>query len=380
MKYLRLILRNLTRNRRRTILTMLSIAVLMAIFVVVATLPTIANHYIHASASSLRIVCHNRAGLFFKLPESYRRPILASQYVSAASGFEFFPGIYRDPRDPIPAYGVDADQFEGIWADWGVTPEAAEHFRSLRTAVIVAPAVMRRFGWHVGQRFTLRGTADPVSLNMEVIGSLKDTAPPDAMLFRRDYLEESLNGPGMVNTFWLSAKGPQSVPLALEEIKQRFANSGAEMECEEEAVFVSNMARGARSVIRMLQSIGYIVVVVVALIAGNTAAMSIRERAEELGVMRAMGFEKKTLFAILIGECLAIAIIGGLAGAAISQAILRALPLINASFGPFGYVTIPGSVLILCLFFSVAIGVVSGIFPAAAQLRNDVMSSLRRIA
>jgi len=52
----------------------------------------------------------------------------------------------------------------------------------------------------------------------------------------------------------------------------------------------------------------------------------------------------------------------------------------NASFGPFGYVTIPGSVLILCLVFSVAIGVVSGIFPAAAQLRNDVMSSLRRIA
>jgi putative ABC transport system permease protein len=210
---------------------------------------------------------------------------------------------------------------------------------------------MRRFGWHVGQRFTLRGTADPVSLNMEVIGSLKDTAPPDPMLFRRDYLEESLNRPGMVNTFWLSAKGPQPVPLALEEIKQRFANSGAEMECEEEVVFVSNMARGSRSVIRMLQSIGYIVVVVVALIAGNTAAMSIRERAEELGVMRAMGFEKKTIFAILIGECLAIAIIGGLTGAAISQAILRALPLINASFGPFGYVTIPGSVLILCLVF-----------------------------
>jgi hypothetical protein len=29
--------------------------------------------------------------MFFKLPESYRRPILASEHVRAASGFEFFP-------------------------------------------------------------------------------------------------------------------------------------------------------------------------------------------------------------------------------------------------------------------------------------------------
>jgi len=296
MKYLPLILHNLMRNRRRTILTTLSIGLSMAIYAVVATLPAIATRYIKASASSLRIVCHNKAGLFYPLPEAYRRPILAAAHVRAASGFVFFGSIYRDPHEQVAAYAVDPDQFDAVWPDWGVTSALAAQFRQLRTAIIVAPPMMRRFAWHVGQRITLRGTGYPVSLTMEVIGQLKETAPPDAMSFRRDYFEEALLNPGRVNTFWVAAADTQSVPLILQEFKKTFANSGNEVDCEEESVFVTNMAAGIKPLIIVLQSIGLIVVMMIGLVAGNTAAMAVRERAGELAVMRALGFETRIIF------------------------------------------------------------------------------------
>jgi putative ABC transport system permease protein len=214
---------------------------------------------------------------------------------------------------------------------------------------------------------------------MEVIGQLKETAPPDAMLFRRDYLEEALLNPGRVNTFWIAAADSQSVPLILQESKKTFANSGNEVDCEEESVFVTNMAAGVKSVIIVLQSIGFIVVVIVGLVAGNTAAMAVRERAGELAVMQALGFETRIIFSTVVAENLAIALAGGILGAAASPGMLRSLPMLSASLGPLAYIHIPLSVLTKCLLMSTLIGVSSGVLPAAIQLRKDVVQSLRQI-
>jgi cell division protein FtsX len=63
VKYLALILKNLFRNKRRTALTVFSIAVSLFIFSALVSLPTVANQILADTASSTRIVTHNKSGL-----------------------------------------------------------------------------------------------------------------------------------------------------------------------------------------------------------------------------------------------------------------------------------------------------------------------------
>jgi hypothetical protein len=70
VKYLRLILRNLGRSRRRTILTTISLAASIFIFGGGLILPALFAAAIRSSAASLRLVCHAKAGLSFAIPEA----------------------------------------------------------------------------------------------------------------------------------------------------------------------------------------------------------------------------------------------------------------------------------------------------------------------
>src|SRR5262250_374916 len=92
MKFLRMVYRNLTRNRRRTLLTILSIAVSMFIFAALFTLPSFVDRVLAASATSTRLVCHGKAGLGYSLPESYRRRIAAIPHVVGVDLWNWFGG------------------------------------------------------------------------------------------------------------------------------------------------------------------------------------------------------------------------------------------------------------------------------------------------
>src|SRR5437660_11072437 len=137
MKYAHVVLRNLLRNKRRTILTALSIAVSLFIFAAMATLPSLAKQFLKDSASSMRVACHNKAGIFYPVPEAYRRRILATPHVRAASAFTYFGGIYHERNEVFPNFAIDADQAPEVWPDWGFTPRNTAEFQRLRTACLV---------------------------------------------------------------------------------------------------------------------------------------------------------------------------------------------------------------------------------------------------
>jgi cell division protein FtsX len=75
MKYFGLVVRNLARNKRRTILTALSITVSVFIFASLISLPSLIDQVLRDRASSLRLITHSKATLFYLLPEAYRRQI-----------------------------------------------------------------------------------------------------------------------------------------------------------------------------------------------------------------------------------------------------------------------------------------------------------------
>jgi putative ABC transport system permease protein len=371
---------NLLRNPRRAILTTLAIAVSIFVLSVLLSLPAIADRVLRDRASSLRVICHSKAGMFYSLPEAYRRKIEGHPDVRAVTAFTFFLGIYHEPSDQFPNAAVDHEQLEVIWPDWGISPAAAQEFKRLRIACLAGPALMERFHWHVGQQITLRGTIYPVNLTFQIVGELGDKAPPPVLLFRRDYLDEATSHRAPVNMYFVKVDTSDAIPRVADDIDRMFANSSAETRTETEFAFFSTTLSNFRVVFAMARVVGLIVAITIAFVAANTAAMSIRERQTEIAIMRALGFQASTIISALVGEGSIMGFAGGVLGCAAAYAVLRGMSLGSAALGPLGLaLRVPGLVVVETMTVAILIGGGSGLVPAMMAARRNIVDAIRHV-
>src|ERR1700745_3862471 len=169
MKYLKLVLKNLLRSRRRTILTILSIAVALFIFSVLVSLTSFANQFLADTASSVRILCRTKMGLGYPLPVAYKPRIAAIPHVVAVAPLVIYGGIYHEVSDQFPSVATEAKEID-MWSDWGLT--GVDEFKKIKTACLVAEGTMRRFNLHVGQHIQLRGTVYPFNVTLTIVGNI----------------------------------------------------------------------------------------------------------------------------------------------------------------------------------------------------------------
>lgn len=377
---IRLSFLNLMRNPRRTILTVLDIAVSVFVLSVLMSLPGIADRVLRDRASSLRVISHSKAGPLYVLPESYGRRIAARPHVQAVSAFTLFLGIYHLPSDQFPNAAVDHEQLEAIWPDWGISPAEANEFKTRRTACLVGPALMERFHWHIGQQIMLRGTIYPVDLTFQIAGELGDKAPPPILLFRRDYLEEATAHRAQVNMYMAKVDDSRAIPGVINDIDRMFANSGADTLSETEFAFFANALGNFRALFAMTKVIAVIVALTITLVAANAAAMSIRERRAEIAIMRALGFRASTILASLLGEGAVVGLIGGIIGVAASYSVLRWLSIGSAALGPLGLaLRVPPSAMVETLTIALLIGAGSALVPALSAVRRNIVESIRHL-
>ena len=377
MKYLGLILKNLFRNKRRTALTVFSIAVSLFIFSALVSLPTVANQILADTASSARIVTHNKSGLTYSIPVAYRQKIAIMPHVTATASMSWFGGILHDVTDQFPNMAMDHDQADIVFPDWGLTPEQWEQFKKLRTACVVGPDTMKRFNLKVGQQIILKGTLYPFNLQLNIVGVMGGKAPPNMLYFHRDYLEEAAGRPGFVSNIWVRTDKSDGVPQLIAAIDEQFANSSAETQSESEAAFIGGFLRQYRMMFSLFEILGFIIVITVGLVAANTSAMSIRERRSEIAVMRSMGFPSRVILSTLLAESLVIGLMGGVLGCG---AAFLALKLFS---GPkMGQLSIrmPPTVLVETLIAAAIIGLVSAWIPARSASKMNIVDALRMVA
>ncbi len=381
MKYVMLVLKNLLRSKRRTILTVLSIAVSLFIFSALVSLPSVANEILADSSSSVRIACHNKAGLAYSMPEAYKQRIAATPHVEAVTPETWFGGIYHDVNDQFPNLAVDPDTAEAMWPDWGVSKESWKKFEALRTACLVGSGTMKRFNLHVGQQIILRGTAYSFNVTLNIVGVMHGgSAPANFLIFRRDYLDEAAGRPGVVGVYWVRVDKSENVPQVIAALDEGFANSSAETRSESEAAFIGSFMNNFRMFFKLAEILGFIVVLTIGLVAANTAAMSIRERRGEIAVMRSIGFPSNTILGLLLSESVIIGLVGGLIGCGAAFIVLKIFAVGSPAFGPIGNITMPLSVLGETLIAAAMIGLLSAWVPARAAACQNIVDALRMVA
>ncbi len=379
MKYAALVFKNLVRSKRRTFLTVLSIAVSLFIFSALVSVPTVADQILGNTASSTRIAMHNKAGLAYSIPIAYKQRVATLPHVEVVVPESWFGGVYHEVSDQFPNLAADPADVDKMWPDWGISPEQFEQFKKIRTAALVGEETMKRFHLHLGQQIQLRGTLYPFNVTLQIVGTIGGKAPPNFLLFRRDYLEEAAGRPGIVDNMWIKVDKPESVPQVIATIDEGFANSSAETLSESEAAFIGGFLDQYRMFFRMAELLGFIVVLTIGLVAANTAAMSIRERRGEIAVMRSMGFPSRTILSLLLTESVLIGLIGGVIGCGAAFILLKVFSIGNVG-GPLGTIRMPPTVLVETLVASALIGLFSAMVPASSAARRNIVDALRTVA
>lgn len=388
------LMQNLKRNPLRTSLTLVAFALPMAVFVFGISLVIGLAQLRENAGKEMRLAVQNKIALVNAMPERLRKDIEAldpdKRLITAVCGFRWFGGRVPNSQGAIQSLGVDHDTFPFVFSDLKWTPEETESWLRDRRACIVGSNVAEQYNWQLGQRITLESTVPPyLSLEFTIVKISNLPGRSNSMYLRRDYFEEARNTAGFknpgCNVFWLRCAGADTLRAVQNEVDAHFANSLNETKTLDENAFGAQFIESAGDLPGLFGGIAVVVVVIVALVAGNTMMMSFRERARELAVFKAIGFQGGRIFRIVLAESVLLAVTGALIGIVPVALIVTAFPVKAWPFIPpsgrifLSMLVISPIAVGVALVISLVVGLIAGIVPAYQSLRLNTVTALRRV-
>jgi putative ABC transport system permease protein len=374
-----LIVRNVLRNRRRSLLTLASTAISLALL---ALLLAIYQSFFYGDDASpseaLRLVCRHRVSLTQPLPASHQQFIRSVDGVDNASAWSWFQGVYKEPRNFFARFAVDADKVFDIHKDWDIAPDQLAAFIRERTACAVGEKIARDFNIKLGERVTIVGDIYPVTLELTVAGIFKHPPNTEALVFHREYLTELLPAGtpqrDSVGTYLILAKTPEDVPRIARAIDDHFENSPYPTRTESEKEFGRSFLAFLGNIKLFLAAICAAVTFTILLVSANTVAMAVRERTREMAILRTLGYRPGEILQLVMGEALLISLMGGLAGLGLGMLLAKG---IEAGAGAFGFQGLRWQAAGIVLGVAAVVGLCAAFVPAVAASRRNIVESLR---
>jgi len=365
------------RNRRRTVLTVTSIAVSLFLVATMRTVLTQLESPPETPDTALRLITRHRVSLSNSLPSAYRAKIAKVSGVEFVVGEMWFGGVYKDPKNFFPQFAVDTDQFFAINADMRLPESEKLAFLADRTGALAGDNLAHRFGWKVGDRIHLKGALfmfDPELTLRGIYGGGSDEG--SSLFFHWDYFNEGMNNAGFTGTFSIRARSASEVPAIAQSIDDLFRNSTAPTKTETEKAFVLGFISMLGNIRLLITAISSVVIFTIVLVAANTMAMSIRERTREIGILKALGFKRAHVLALLIGEASLLAVSGALIGSLGARLVFAQVRMSSLTAGFVQRFDVTPGTMALCVALGVFVGVVAAGVPAWQAARRSVLEAL----
>jgi len=383
MKYLPLIVKNCLRNRRRTALTVASIAVSFCLLgFLLAMYRVLFFGTEQTPAQALRLFTHHRVSLTQPLFASYEGKIEKVAGVRAVSKWQWFGGVYKDARDPKNFFmrmGAEPAKVFALFPEMTIPEEQKAAWARDRTGCVAAQALADRLGWKLGERITIVGDIFPVTLELKLDGVFDTPDHIEMLVFDDEYLRESLpaNIRDIVGNYLVQAETPEDVPLVARAIDALFENSPAPTKTETERAFQLSFVSFLGNLKVFLMAICGAVTFTILLVSGNTLSMAVRERVKEIGILKTLGFTPGTILGIILGEAGAIAGAGGVIGCGLAAWMCSLARHSTMGMQFLKILSVTPEIAALSMAIAVATGLASALLPAARAAWTPILVSLR---
>jgi putative ABC transport system permease protein len=382
LKYLPLLWSNLQRKRVRTVLTLASIIIAFLLFGLLQTMRAALTGGAELAGVD-RLMTIHKISLIQPLPASYLNRIRGVEGVKLASTQDWFGGIYQDDRNQVGALAVEPELFFQMFPEYAIPEEQKAAWLADRTGIIVGRDIAERFGWKVGQKIALRsniftnknGTS---SWDFNISGIFTASNNDNSSVyFHYEYFNESRReGKDNIGMVVMRIDDPNRAAEVAARIDAQFANSSTETKTTTEKAFVQGFANQLGNIGALLTAVASAVFFTMLLVTANTMGQSIRERINEIGVMKTLGFSSATVTTLVLGEALLITALGGFTGIALSFVLSGAVAKVAQQFFPA--LGLPTNTWLIGTGLIVALGVLSAVLPCTQAFRLKIVDALRK--
>jgi putative ABC transport system permease protein len=385
MKYMHLIWAALFRRKSRTFLTLVSI---LAAFLLFGMLD--ATRAAFDSGDSVigvdRLITTSRYSIIQSLPASLQTRMVAIPGVKSVGYANWFGGIYQDPKNFVLSFAV-SDNYLDIYHEMELPADQRKAYETTRTGAIVGDALAKRFGWKVGDKIPLQSTIFPqrsgdktwpfdiVGIYTPAKGAANGT--DQQFFFHHKYFEDAnaFHSIGTTVGWYVvkltSADKADSVAKAIDALS---ANSDHETKTQTEQAFNASFAKQLGDIGLIVSAIMGAVFFTLILLTGNTMAQAVRERTNELAVLKTIGFSSQSVLGMVLAEGILLLVLGGVLGLALAGVVV---PIVaKGSGGMLNLPPIGASTWILGLVLMVVIGALVGALPAIRAMRLNIVDAL----
>ena len=379
MKFVSIILKNLFRNKIRSLLTVLLMG---AIFFFVATLLSILDNFEQASTANEgqnRLGVQSAISLANMLPFSHEAKIQKVEGIVATAKMQWVGAYYKTQKNFFANFAIDHDKMATVWDDYSVPPDQMKAFLSDRQGAIVGPGLAKRYGWKIGDRVPLTGAIFPFNPELNIRGIYKHKVDDSSFFFRMDYFQQSLGDMGEVGMFWAKVTNPAEMARISQQIDDMFKNSEYPTETFTEKEFQKQFISMIGNIKLLFTTVSICAVFMVVLLAAITMSMSARERVTEIAVLKAIGYQKGLILTLMLIEFVMLAAVRGLVGSLGAKIAYRMIDMTAVTQGFLVNFGVSGKTLAVCMVTALIVGLLSGGFPAYRSANLRVVDGLRKV-
>ncbi|MBL8899272.1 MAG: ABC transporter permease [Planctomycetes bacterium] len=374
LRFLPYVLRTALRARLRSLCTVLGAALAMALFVFVRTVDRGVDDLSARSAQPVLVVFQDSrfCPLTSELPVRYAQTIRDLPEVEEVLPTLVYVNSCRSNLDLVTLHGVEAERLSSLY-ELEFLSGSLEAFRVRSDAALIGERLAERRKAIVGQRVRLG------DIDVEVAGIVRGPAAGVANLAFVHLAQLSLaqKRQGSATQFLVRVKDgadPEEIAAKVDDI---FRTDEARTDTKSLQAFVAAAVQEVAEIVSFGRALGYLAVLVVALVLANTVFISAQSRAPELAVLETIGLTKPKLLALIAGEGVLLGLAGGLLGTAAVLALLWFYPLTLGVEG-WGIDLAPSfAVGAQALLAALLIGFAASLGPAIAAARRPVHLGLK---
>lgn len=395
MTFAGLAARNLLRNKVRTGLTVLGVAVAVVTFLLLRTAVSAWTAGADYAAKD-RLVTRHKVTFIMPLPKRYVDDVRARSHelgVKEVTWANWFGG--KDPlheTEFFANFAVDSATYFEVVPEIIVPKDQLSAFMEDRTGAVVGDVLAQKLGWKLGTKVTLDSGIYPSDPDKPwtftiraIYTSVSRNIDRSSFMFHWDYMNDGLPQSRKDEVGWLMAKvaNPARTAEVGVSIDRLFEDKDIQTLSQDEHAFNQSFLAGFSAVLSAFDFISIAILAIMMLVLGNTIAMGVRERTNEIATMRAIGFLPRHIALWVLGEAAVLGALGGVVGLVLSYPLIelglgRFLEENLGGFFPFFRIPIPMAVL--AFFLAVGLGVLAALAPARGAARLSVTEGLRRVA
>jgi putative ABC transport system permease protein len=384
VRFIPLVLANLRRRKLRTVFTLASITVAFLLYGLLAAVKNGFEAGVELAGAD-RLIAIHKVSLVQPLPSSYQARIAAVPGVSLVTHSTWFGGKFQEDRNVLQTFPVEPESYLEMYPEYLAPADQKKRWLADREGLLVGRAIADRYDWKVGERVPVKSdifARQNGSYTWEfVIDGIFDNRDPsgdtNSMLFHYDYFDEARAlGKGTIGWYIIRINDPNNATQIAAAIDGLFTNSSAETKTGTEKAFIQGFAKQTGDIGAIVTSIGIAVFFTMLLVSGNTMAQSVRERTNELAVMKTLGFSDRQVLTLVLAESLAITLIGGAIGTLGALVIVgRTGAMLSQYLSAF---ILTGKALAVGVLLMILLGLIAGALPALRASRLQIAEALRR--